>query len=280
MMHATLRPVLTAYTRALRSQFTPRMLLLSALPFVLSLLLWGGLLYWKYEPLNDAIRALFVSHDAFQASSGLLARIGLGALKTLVVPLIAMLLLLPMMIFTSLLFMGVAAMPAIASHVGARQFPALEKKNGGSFVGSLTTNVLSFLLFVPLWLLTLPLYVFPPLAVLAQVLLWGWITARVMSYDALAEHASEAERTTIMRTQRRHLTLIGIISGSVGALPGIVWIGGTLVSVLLFPVLALLSVWIYLLIFIFTGLWYQYFCLQALADLRAVPGADAAFVAN
>ncbi|MES2017172.1 MAG: EI24 domain-containing protein [Pseudomonadota bacterium] len=273
MIISTLHPVLTAYGRALRSQLTGRMLLLSAIPFVLSLLLWGALLYWGYMPLNDAIRSLFESHDGYQASSSLLATVGMGALKTLVVPLIAMLMLLPLMIFTSLLFMGLVAMPAIASHVGARQFPALEKKRGGGLAGSLKTNLLSLLLFVPLWLMTLPLYVFPPLAVLAQVVLWGWLTARVMSYDALADYASEEERAALMRTQRRHLTLIGIISGSVGALPGIVWIGGMVLSVLLFPFLAVLSVWIYLLIFIFTGLWFQYFCLQALADLRASEGA-------
>jgi hypothetical protein len=39
--------------------------------------------------------------------------------------------------------------------------------------------------------------------------------------------------------------------------------------VVLFPVLAVLSIWLYLIIFIFTGLWFQYYCLQALEDLRA-----------
>ena len=268
MMPTTMRPVLTAYGRALRSQLSPRMLLLSAIPFVLSLLLWGGLLYWGLEPLNDAIRGLFESHDAYKVSGSVLSQVGMGAIKTLVVPLIAMLLLLPLMIFTSLLFMGLAAMPAIASHVGARQFPKLEKKHGGSLLGSLKTNLVGFLKFVLLWLLTLPLYVIAPLAVLVHVILWGWLTSRVMSYDALAEHASEDERRTLMRTQRVPLMAIGLLSGLAGALPGIVWIGGTVLSVVLFPFLAVLSIWFYLLIFIFTGLWFQHFCLQALADLR------------
>ncbi len=284
MIPTTVRPVLTAYTRALRSQFTGKILLLSAIPFVLSLLLWGTLLYNGLEPLNDAMRRLFEQYGLFQASGSVLATFGLGALKAIVVPLLAMLLLLPLMICTSLVFMGVAAMPAIVKHVSARQFPLLEKKSGGSFIGSIKANVGGFLMFVPLWLLTLPLYVIAPLAVLAQVVLWGWLTSHVMSYDALADHASAEERATIMRQHRRHLTLIGMVSGAAGALPGIVWIGGTLLSVLLFPFLAVISVWIYLLIFIFTGLWFQYYCLQALEDLRAAnasaPGEAGAFVAN
>jgi hypothetical protein len=64
------------------------------------------------------------------------------------------------------------------------------------------------------------------------------------------------------------LLAIGAISGLAGALPGIAWIGGALISFVLFPFLAVLSIWLYLLIFIFTGLWFQYYCLQALADLR------------
>jgi hypothetical protein len=90
-----------------------------------------------------------------------------------------------------------------------------------------------------------------------------------MSYDALSIHASLDERRTIVHTRRRSLLVIGIVSGLLGALPGVVWIGGALLSVVLFPVLAVLSIWLYLIIFIFTGLWFQYYCLQALADLRA-----------
>jgi hypothetical protein len=274
MIPTTVRPVLTAFGRALRSQFTGKMLLLSFIPFLLSLVLWGGLMAWGLDPMREYIRHLFEANDAYHASSNMLASVGLSALKAVIVPVLAALLLLPLMIFSSLVFMGLAAMPAIVRHVSARQFPTLELKRGGSLLGSLKVNVGSFLLFVPLFLLTLPLYVFAPLAVLAQVVLWGWLTARVMCYDALADHASEDERQAIMRTHRRDLILVGMLSGAAGALPGIVWVGGSLISVVLAPFLILASVWIYLLIFIFTGLWFQYYCLQALADLRGA-AADA-----
>jgi hypothetical protein len=42
-----------------------------------------------------------------------------------------------------------------------------------------------------------------------------------------------------------------------------------LISVVLFPVLAIVSIWLYIVIFIFTGLWFQYYCLEALARMRA-----------
>jgi hypothetical protein len=36
----------------------------------------------------------------------------------------------------------------------------------------------------------------------------------------------------------------------------------------MFPFLAAISIWLYVLIFIFTGLWFQYYCLEALARQR------------
>ncbi|SHH22007.1 EI24 domain-containing protein [Massilia sp. CF038] len=265
MSQLALRPVLTAFGRALVSQFSGRMILLSAIPFFLSVALWSGLLYTGLQPLFDAIQAFFDA-NGLQEGNGVLGMLGLGFLKNVLVPLLAMLLLLPLMIVTAFIFMGVAAMPAIVRHVSARQYPQLEKKNGGSFIGSVKTNMGGMLVFLPIWLLTLPLY---PLSVPVQVLLWGWLTAHVMSYDALADHASEEERQELKRRHRTPLMVIGIVSGVAGALPGLVWVGGTVLSVVLFPILAPLSIWIFVLIFIFTGLWFQYYCLQALQDLRA-----------
>jgi hypothetical protein len=124
-----------------------------------------------------------------------------------------------------------------------------------------------------LWLLTLPLYAFPPLALVVHALLWGWLTARVMGYDALAAHASVEERQQLVRERRGALLAIGTLSGLAGSLPGIAWVGGALISVVFFPVLAIVSIWLYIVIFIFTGLWFQYYCLEALTEMRAASQA-------
>lgn len=270
-----MRAVANAYGRALLSQLHGKMLLLSVLPFLLSVLLWGSLLWWGLQPFIDFLHVQFVTYDGFKFSNSVLSSVGLGVVKTFIVPLIAMLLLLPLMIVSALLFMGVAAMPAIVKHVGGRHFPQLEKRRGGSMLGSLGMATGSLLLFLLAWLISMPLYVFPPLALLVQVLLWGWLTYRVMAYDALAEYADADERRALLRTHRWPLLFIGAVSGAAGALPGIVWLGGTVLSVVLFPFLAAVSIWLYVLIFIFTGLWFEYYCLEALARLRgAAPMLD------
>jgi hypothetical protein len=38
-------------------------------------------------------------------------------------------------------------------------------------------------------------------------------------------------------------------------------------------VLAAVAIWLYLLIFMFSGLWFQHYCLDSLARLRSMPEA-------
>jgi hypothetical protein len=265
-----MRSVLTALGRAILSQLRPRMLLLTFLPFLASLVLWGVVLAFGLNPLIDWLHRYFAEHGWFHWTGAALSSIGAGALKTVLVPLLAMWLLLPLMILTALLFVGLGAMPVIARHVSGRHYPDLERRRGGSLAGSLATSLLAFLVFALLWLLALPLYLFPPLALLVQPVLWGWLTCRVMAYDALSEHASRDERRRIMRQERWPLLGIGVATGALGAAPTLLWLGGVL-SVVFFPLLAAVSIWLYVLVFVFSGLWFQHYCLAALARLRHAP---------
>jgi hypothetical protein len=270
---ALMRGVLNAYGRAVLSQLHGRMLILSAVPFLLSILVWGVVLYFTLQPLLDWLTAHFLDFELYEYSSAWLETIGLAVLKTVVVPLFAMLLLLPLMILTALIFIGVAAMPAIVRHVGDRHFPHLEKKQGGSLLKGIGKALSLFVVFIVIWLCLLPLYAIPPLAIVASALLWGWLTSRVMSYDALSAHASAQEIEIIQREKKWPLLAIGVASGAAGSLPAIVWIGGAAIAVVLFPFLLAAAVWLYVLIFIFTGLWFQYYCLEALSQLRARGGS-------
>jgi hypothetical protein len=260
--------VFRAWGRAFLSQWHGKMLMMSLAPFLLAVGVWAVLLYLGLQPLVDYLHGVFSEYGWFASSGSLLGSLGLGALKTVVVPLIAMLLLLPLMILTALIFIGVVAMPLIGRHVGLRHYPQLEQRRGGSILGSVGVALGGMAIFIGLWILTLPLYFFPPLAVLVQALLWGWLTTRVMVYDTLADYASADERREILARHRWRLLVIGVISGAAGALPGGIWLGGVM-AVVFFPFLAAASIWLYVLIFIFTGLWFAYYCLDALARLRA-----------
>jgi len=263
-----MRPILIAFGRALLSQLHIRMLMLTLLPFVLSLLIWGVILWLGLQPMIDAVQAYFVEHGGFRISGELLGWLGLGAFKMVIVPMLAMWVLLPLMILTALIFVGLCAMPIIVKHVAVRRYPQLEARKGGSLWGTLWISASSFVVFVVLWLVTIPLSAIPPLGFIIQPALWGWLTYRVIAYDALAEHADAQELRDLLRIHRWPLLIIGAITGAMGAAPTLLWLGGAL-FVVLFPVLAGVSIWLYVLVFIFTGLWFQHYCLEALARYRA-----------
>jgi hypothetical protein len=269
-----MRSVLVAFGRAVLSQLHFRMLLLTFMPFLLSVAVWSVVLWLGLQPLIDWVQRLFIDNDGFRIAGGFVGWVGLGAIKTILVPLLAMWVLLPLMIMTALVFVGVLAMPAIIAHVSKRSYPDVQRRNGGNLLGTLWIGLSSFLVFVVLWIATLPLAIVPPLTFVIQPALWGWLTYRVMSYDALSDHADPAEWRRLVKIHRWPLLAIGAITGAMGAAPTLLWLGGAL-SVIFFPVLAIGSIWLYVLIFVFTGLWFEHYCLEALARMRADDEAEA-----
>lgn len=271
-----MRAVLVAFGRALLSQLHYRMLMMTFLPFLLSVLVWGLALWWGLQPIIDWLQKnYFTGNDGMGLARYIPAWLGLGALKTVIIPWLALWALLPLMILTALLFVGAFALPATARHVGRRHFADLELRKGGSLLGAIWTSLSAFMLFCVLWLLTLPLWLIPPFAFLIPLLLWGWLTYRVFAYEALAAFADKEEMRAILRIHRWPLLLIGVVTGAMGAAPTILWLGGAMWLVI-FPLLAAGSIWLYVLVFVFTGLWFEYYCLAALAKYRAA--AEAAII--
>jgi hypothetical protein len=89
----------------------------------------------------------------------------------------------------------------------------------------------------------------------------------MMCYDVLAEHASRDERRELIRRHRGPLFGMGVVTGYLGAAPSLVWVSGAL-AVVLAPVLVPLAIWIYMLVFAFSALWFSHFALAALQAMR------------
>ncbi|MDO8943778.1 MAG: EI24 domain-containing protein, partial [Desulfobacterales bacterium] len=104
-------------------------------------------------------------------------------------------------------------------------------------------------------------------------LIWGWLTYRVICFDALADHASKEERREILRRHRAWLLGMGLLSGYLGAAPSLLWASSALFAVA-FVILAPLAIWIYTLVFAFSSLWFTHYCLYALEQLRREAGGE------
>jgi hypothetical protein len=259
--------LLDSFWRALAYCVHPRVIALSILPLVIMTALSLGLGYFFWEDALSAVRSNLDSYSLVNAMGLWLQGIGLGSLRSVLAPALLLMLAIPAIVIVSLLFVATFMTPAMVVLVADRRFPALERKRGGSFLASLFWSLGSSLLAVVVLLISVPLWLIPPLILVLPPLIWGWLTYRVMTYDALAEHASGDERRAIIKRYRASLLGIGIISGFLGAAPSLLWASGAM-FVVMAPILVPVAIWAYTLVFAFSSLWFGHFCLAALDDLR------------
>jgi len=257
-----------SFWRAVAYCLHPRVIWLSLLPLVALIGLALGLGYFFWD---SAVNAVFLwlensswLSDIFQWLSDM----GLAGLKKVLAPVIIIFAVTPVLVVVVLFVVAVLMMPAVVKLVARRRFPDLEAKHGGSFIGSALWSFGSMVLALLAMVISLPLWFIPPLFLLLPPLIWGWLTYRVMAFDALAEHASSDERQQVVHAHRAQLLLVGVATGYLGAAPSIVWASGWVFAAA-FPVLIPVAIWIYTLVFAFASLWFAHYCLAALAQLRA-----------
>lgn len=259
---------LDSFWRTLAYCLHPRIIALSFLPLLL-LAVFSLVLFWFcWEPAVQGIQSWLTDWGLMDSLLQWLESVSLGHLGAALAPLLMLLLVLPLVVVLSLLAVAWLVTPAVVQVVAERRFAALARRHGGSFLGSLWQGLGSALLALLALLITLPLWLIPPLAVVVPPLIWGWLNTRVMSYDTLAEHASAEEREALLARHGYRLLAIGVVTAYAGAAPGLIWAVGAM-AIVLAPLLVPLAIWIYTFVFIFSSLWFTHYGLAALAALRA-----------
>jgi hypothetical protein len=265
-----MKSLFDSFWRAAAYCLHPRVIALSVLPVVLLAVLALGLGYFFWAPAVDAVRGAFESWSLLATMFRWLEGVGLGDWKGVLAPMVIVFLTTPVLVIVSLLVVAVMMSPAMLNLVAQRRFPALERRHGGSFAGSVAISLGSTVVALIAMVVSIPLWFVPPLVLIVPPLIWGWLTYRVMTYDMLSEHADKEERRILVRRHRVRLLAMGVLSGYLGAAPSLVWASGAM-FIPLAPVLVPVAIWIYTLVFAFSALWFAHFSLASLAALRAEP---------
>ena len=259
--------LLNSFWRAVAYCLHPRVIALSILPLVIMSVLSLGLGYFFWDNALTMMRGSLESHEMVNASVRWLEGLGLNSLRLVLAPALLLFLAVPVIVILSLLFVAMFMTPAMVALVAERRFPSLERKKSGSVVASLLWSLGSTILAIFALVISMPLWLIPPLILILPPLIWGWLTYRVMSYDALADHASSQERLQILKENRAALLGIGVLSGYLGAAPSLIWASGAM-FVVMAPLLVPLAIWVYTLVFAFSSLWFAHYSLAALEQLR------------
>lgn len=268
--------MLDAFWRAAAYLLMPRVIGLSLLPLLIAggLALVLGFFFW--EPAVAGVRASMESLSLVEALLAWLDRTAGPHLRAVIAPLIVVVLALPVIVVISLLLVAWLMTPAIVSLVAERRFAGLERRRGAPMwravlwsLGYTAVALLALLLTLPIW------FFIPPVFLILPPLIWGWLTAKVMGFDVLADHADAAERMALLKAHAWPLLTMGVITGYLGAAPSLLWAAGA-VTLIMAPVLVPVAVWLYTLVFAFSALWFAHYLLAALQAQRAEAGPGAA----
>jgi MFS family permease len=259
--------LLDSFWRAVMYCLHPRVIALSVLPVVIMGVFSLGLGYLYWESALALVRESLERFELVNAMGHWLDGLGLGSLRLVLAPALLLFLAIPVIVIITLLFVAMFMTPAMVAMVAERRFPRLERKKGGSMLASVLWSLGSTLLAIIALLVSIPLWLIPPLILILPPLIWGWLTYRVMSYDALAEHASSEERRQIFKENRLTLLGIGVLSGYLGTVPSLIWASGAM-FVAMAPILVPVAIWLYTLVFAFSSLWFAHYTLAALEQLR------------
>ncbi len=267
------RELFDSFWRAAAYCLHPKVIALSLAPLAIVGGLAAALGYFYWEPALANVRGSLEDSALLEPLFGWLRSIGAGGWTSVLVPLLVVAIAVPVFVFASLLVAALLMTPAIVRLVAERRFASLEARRGGSFwsgvaisLGCTVVALLALILSIPFWFV-------PPLVLILPPLIWGWLTYRVFAYDVLSLHASRAERLRLLDDERWPLLGMGIACGVMGAAPSLLWAVSALALVLA-PLLILVSIWLYTLVFAFSSLWFAHYLLAALQRLRRAEQGD------
>ena len=234
--------VFNALARAAVSLVHPVILVILLVPMAIAVAVWLGVAWAYWDVWTSAIQAQVVDY----AGNSWTARWNFTEAAGVVAVIVLVILLAPAIIITALLIATVFAMPVLVGHVARRDYPQLERRRGGTILGSAWNAFVAIALFLVLWVATIPLWLLGPVAVALPLLLSAYLNQRLFRYDALSEHASRDEMRRIFLEARGRLFLLGLITGVLYFIPPFNLVG---------PVFAALA--------------FVHLCLDELARLRA-----------
>jgi CysZ protein len=200
----------------------PRMLWLMVWPMLVALAIWGiaAIALWT----RMAVWLAELLRHWLEPAAGFV-RFDFGNATLIAANVALFLLFVPLVYLTALFILGVFGMQKMVDYVAQRSFPALQRRHGGSVAGSVWNGVASVAGMLLLFVVTLPLWLLPPLWPLIPLAIFSWVNQRLLRFDALGEHADADEMTRIFRQRRGALLVLGLLLALLAYVPFVGFIG-------------------------------------------------------
>jgi hypothetical protein len=203
------------------------------LPF-LSIFAGAVVLLWLFwTPLTDWLTLQAQDWGVLGTVDQWLLAAGLFSIKLWLVPVLAAIILLPIAGVVGVAVAAVFVMPIVLNHVAGHDYPAIARLGRHATAVSIWNALWVMIVFALGWVLTLPLWLLPPLGVALSVFWWTFAFSRMMRVDAIVEHATADERKSLIARHNGGFWALGLICSLLNLLPP-AWIVLPVFSALLF----------------------------------------------
>lgn len=207
--------VVSALVEALKTLFQPKMLALVLWPMLVAGIVWVGVAVYFWGSWVADLTAMIQATPLEQW----VAQGSLAIVSHYLITIILVLLLLPAIYVTALVITAIFVMPMMVNYIARKYYPELERKQGGSGAGSIVNSIIAIGVYAIGWVLSLPLWLFSPLAMVLPIILMAYLNQRLFRYDSLAEHASREEFEQIIECATPKLYLLGAAVGLLQFVP-------------------------------------------------------------
>ena len=206
--------VLDALSRAFRDLFRFQVLWIVIWPILAAALLWLilGVAFWG--TFSGWIASGLTAIGIQSWLEGVEPRWVAYGIKGVV----HLILFVPLVFVTALVITALFAMPALIHLVADRDYPQLKHESGGGFAGSMINALIAIVIFIAIWVISLPLWLVGAGVVIPFVAA-AYLNQRLFRYDALAEHANREEMHAIFSVCRPSLWGLGLLTGLVQFIP-------------------------------------------------------------
>jgi uncharacterized protein involved in cysteine biosynthesis len=208
--------VLASLGFGLVNVFHPRMLWLMIWPMLVSLAVWVTVAFFLWSRLAVWIAEVLKQWAAPIAGW---APFDLGTAATFIANFMLLVLFFPLVYLTALFILGIFGMDKMVDHVAAQMSPSPERRRGGGTAGSIWNGIVSLTGIVLLFLVSLPLWLVPPLGPIAVLAILSWVNQRLLRYDAVSQHADKDEMHRLFREHRGGLYSLGLLLALAGYIP-------------------------------------------------------------
>ena len=201
---------------AVANVFHPRMLWLMLWPMLLALALWGGVALVAWGTL--AVRLAAWLRQALDYALAW-SHFDFGTAALVAANVLLFIAFVPLVYLTALFILSVFGMQKMVDYVASRSYPQLERRRGGGIAGTGWNGLVAFAGMLGLAILSIPLWLLPPLWPIIPLVILGWVNQRLLRYDALAEHADAEEMRRLFRRRRGGLYLLGLLLALAAYIP-------------------------------------------------------------